>query len=712
MRFQGTGAAILYGTASLSAFSHGLESCHHSSSKGISVLRDLVEYPSCPVSSADALRARHTLVTLSRPKPTATGDEKGDKNENVEPPQDSGQVGGGKIENGAIIGENDTLFPSFEEWKKQNMDQTQERVDDNQAGDVDPVKRESSSSPGGVTETPAELERIVVEPQADPATNGVATTQTIIPDGKVYKDRFNFASFDCAATIMKTNADTKGASNILVENKDTYMLNRCSSENKFVIIELCQDILVDTVAIANYEFFSSMFRHIRISVSDRFPVGKAGWKELGEFEAASVRDLQFFHIKNPLIWSRYVRIDFVSHWGNEFFCPVSLVRIHGTTMMDEYRQKHEKEEQPEIPPSKDSTAQDENAKSDGVTQGAPVEKDYPQTDYTIKNPAHSEDGIEDQEYCDNPYDTIKHGFNMCMPVSPLILNASYCWDVYYDNGSKQIPPPITPGSNYTVQSSSEPRTQDSIYQTIMKRLSFLESNATLSLKYIEQQSQNLRDLLLKIEKNQNVRIESFFSEFNSSVVAQLEQFQQQYNELLLETVGDMQHRKTKNEHDLSTLNSRVNMLADELVYQKKLGFIQAVILLTVLAFVIATRGIAVDSYALSMINDRGSRLLQRMGMSVPSSPVATPRRGNFFGTDSAIIQAPVHAHSDSELHAGTLGFSEEESPSGQEDSPRTVDFEKEEDDDYYEASDYDDSDYDDHDYEVSYIDDYLHKSHD
>lgn len=34
-------------------------------------------------------------------------------------------------------------------------------------------------------------------------------------------------------------------------------------------------------------------------------------------------------------------------------------------------------------------------------------------------------------------------------------------------------------------------TQESIYQTIMKRIALLESNATLSMRYIESQTQSL-----------------------------------------------------------------------------------------------------------------------------------------------------------------------------------------------------------------------------
>ena len=159
--------------------------------------------------------------------------------------------------------------------------------------------------------------------------------------GKTGKERFNYASFDCAATVHKTNREVKGSSAILVENKDSYMLNECRAENKFFIVELCDDILVDTVVLANYEFFSSMFKTFRVSVSDRYPVKASGWKELGVFEGKNSREIQAFLVENPQIWARYVKIDFLTHYGSEFYCPISLLRIHGTTMLEEFRAQEE-----------------------------------------------------------------------------------------------------------------------------------------------------------------------------------------------------------------------------------------------------------------------------------------------------------------------------------------------------------------------------------
>ncbi|KAI5298268.1 ATP-dependent DNA/RNA helicase, partial [Ascosphaera pollenicola] len=155
--------------------------------------------------------------------------------------------------------------------------------------------------------------------------------------GVTCKERSNYASFDCAATVLKTNRECSGSSAVLVENKDSYMLNECRAQNKFIILELCDDILIDTIVLANFEFFSSRFKTIKVSVSDIYPPKTDKWKELGVFEALNTREIQAFPVENPLIWARYVKIEFLTHYGNEFYCPLSLIRVHGTTMMEEFK---------------------------------------------------------------------------------------------------------------------------------------------------------------------------------------------------------------------------------------------------------------------------------------------------------------------------------------------------------------------------------------
>jgi hypothetical protein len=476
----------------------------------------------------------------------------------------------------------ETKFLSFEEWRKLNLEKSGQFDHDFTQRQEQPSRKASTPPTPNFVEDDLEIDigMFASDEQAEQETAG-----------KLYKERFNYASFDCAATIVKTNTNTKGASNILNENKDTYLINQCAESNKFVIIELCNDILVDTVEIANYEFFSSMFRHLRVSVADRFPVPASSWRALGEFEAKSVRDLQRFHIANPLIWARYLRIEFLTHWGHEFYCPISLVRVHGTTMMDAYRN------QERISDVKASAVA-------GIEEVKQEDNQVPLCDPYLESPLGTADTCSPKPSTTVASSTggfsILDVYQTSKPTiggfSPLVLNESCRWDEYQNEYySSQMKLNATIVSN-----PPEPKTQDSIYQTIMKRLSLLESNATLSLKYIEEQSQNLRELLVKIEKTQNSRIEQFFEDFNNTVTTQMRIFQQQYTRILLSTVDEMEAQRVRVNRDMMALSSRLSLVAEEVTYQKKLGIAQAVILLMILIFVITTRGTPMDAYPLQM----------------------------------------------------------------------------------------------------------------
>lgn len=247
-------------------------------------------------------------------------------------------------------------FLSFDEWRKQNLAKAGQSSENfGERAPREPRRRPGTSindldSLGedaeielnfgfGDHDTPESAQQKPAEKLSDQVQS--VWQQRSKMAGKTGKERFNYASFDCAATVHKSNREVKGSTAILVENKDSYMLNECRAENKFVIVELCDDILVDTVVLANYEFFSSMFKTFRVSVSDRYPVKSSGWKELGIFESRNSREIQAFLVENPQIWARYLKIDFLTHYGNEFYCPISLLRIHGTTMMEEFRAQEE-----------------------------------------------------------------------------------------------------------------------------------------------------------------------------------------------------------------------------------------------------------------------------------------------------------------------------------------------------------------------------------
>jgi hypothetical protein len=535
--------------------------------------------------------------------------------------------------------------------------------------------------------------------------------------GKTCKERTNYASFDCAATILKNNPESKSGSSVLVENKDSYMLNKCSAPNKFLIVELCNDILVDTIVLANYEFFSSIFRHFRISVSDRYPVKPEKWKDLGTFEARNTREVQAFLVENPLIWARYLRIEFLTHYGKEYYCPVSLLRVHGTTMMDEFRHQEEiargeaqdeeivaeldvlvqtaiPQETPDASPEVEQRTTQAIVSADDSPKTTPSEPHAKAISQHHAAPGgNAEESVGTCPVKDNRLqvvDTLEYGYATCpIDEGPLIVNTATSSSV---TASGSVPPgdvnmsistsqsaattpkpgnsvvttgsseelqrrsfqpevsqntsTTTPGSNGKVESvntstnanrsgsagtsstivappvsrpredtantslpknstppsnstraapsstaahPAQPSTQESFFKSVHKRLQQLESNSTLSLQYIEEQSRILRDAFSKVEKRQLTSTTNFLAHLNSTVMGELQGFRKAYDQLWQSTVIELEGQREQYQREMLALSTRLTLVADELVWQKRMGIVQSTLLLLCLALVLFNR---------------------------------------------------------------------------------------------------------------------------
>nr|XP_045004289.1 SUN domain-containing ossification factor isoform X3 [Jaculus jaculus] len=192
-------------------------------------------------------------------------------------------------------------IPTFDEWKKKVME----------------VEKEKSQS-------------------LHPSSNGGPHATK-----KVQKNRNNYASVECGAKILAANPEAKSTSAILIENMDLYMLNPCSTKIWFVI-ELCEPIQVKQLDIANYELFSSTPKDFLVSISDRYPTNK--WIKLGTFHGRDERTVQSFPLDEQLyakyvkMFIKYIKVELVSHFGSEHFCPLSLIRVFGTSMVEEYEE--------------------------------------------------------------------------------------------------------------------------------------------------------------------------------------------------------------------------------------------------------------------------------------------------------------------------------------------------------------------------------------
>ncbi|KAJ1687962.1 hypothetical protein LUZ63_019352 [Rhynchospora breviuscula] len=137
---------------------------------------------------------------------------------------------------------------------------------------------------------------------------------------------YNYASASKGAKVLAHNKEAKGAGNILEKNKDHYLRNPCSASEKFVVIELSEETLVDLIEMANLEHYSSNFKEFKLQGSLTYPT--ENWELLGVFNAENVKHTQRFKLPVPK-WTRYMRLNITSHYGSEFYCTLSYLKVYG-----------------------------------------------------------------------------------------------------------------------------------------------------------------------------------------------------------------------------------------------------------------------------------------------------------------------------------------------------------------------------------------------
>ncbi|KAL8371549.1 hypothetical protein RB595_001371 [Gaeumannomyces hyphopodioides] len=598
--------------------------------------------------------------------------------------------------------------------------------------------------------------------------------------GKTCKERFSYASVDSGALVLKTGPRVKNAKAILVENKDSYMLLECSQKNKFVIIELSDDISVDTVVLANFEFFSSMVRTFRVSVSDRYPAKLEKWKDLGTFEARNQRDIQAFLIEDPQIWAKYIRLEFLTHYGSEYYCPISLVRVHGTRMIDSWKEAEggrddddeatiesvphnqpdlaepatlpqqqpetvspTSEQEPQPPSPRGSVADAAKATTTavvtemGLSPWRPVFYEFTHLDVCeVPTQTVGQNIAADEQHSRLASSHLEHlpnaasiGGHNHPSMSPLSLPASTAADSLFkehssppanaslaDPAASSYPDPASSssqphsssppsssqrprdasqsgsaphrarpeppqsgqpkaptsvskpssqatnrasasakassavpsssrnrtGTNTGAAAAASPTVQESFFQTVAKRLQMLESNTSLSLQYIEDQSRFLQEALTKMERKQISRVDAFLDGLNRTVLAELRSVRQQYDQIWQSTVIALESQRDQSQREIVALSSRLNLLADEVVFQKRMAILQSLLLLACLGLIVFSRGFGGPGASTSsnIVASSAYRPWTAWPSSPPPSagiPGMTPTRG---GADDSPLPSP------------------------------------------------------------------------
>ncbi|ETV86353.1 hypothetical protein, variant [Aphanomyces astaci] len=176
-----------------------------------------------------------------------------------------------------------------------------------------------------IKDTSTDIAENIAELDVDLLDRGHSSKEVQDSDGG---QRQNYASKDSGATVLDHAPGTKGSVNLLVPDKDRYMLIPCATEKKWIVISLSEDIHADEIALANYEKFSSTTREFLVLGSINYPSDT--WVVLGNFTAANHNGEQLFefHEKHHV---RYIKLRLMSHYGSEYYCTMSQIRVFGRT---------------------------------------------------------------------------------------------------------------------------------------------------------------------------------------------------------------------------------------------------------------------------------------------------------------------------------------------------------------------------------------------
>ncbi|KAH8982199.1 UNC-like C-terminal-domain-containing protein [Lactarius hatsudake] len=549
----------------------------------------------------------------------------------------------------------DDLLLSFEDWKaKRFSESNNSHKGSAPPNDSAPSRLPDESAPEHHTSAVMGAAHTLDSTDFALAAQGLdAPTPAPPPHFRVpLTDRFNYASLDCSARVHTAHRGAKSASSILSSKRDRYMLSPCAAAPQFVVVELCEDIRIDTVQLANFEFFSGVFKEFTVSVAKTYATDAEGWTVVGTYVGKNS-----FH--PPMYirdFYRYIRIDFHSHYSNEYYCPISLLRVFGLTHLEQWKWDTWEEES-RSKARQDLKASNTLAHADVIAEiEKPAEVPRPAKEervasITPPSPVHSAESNPDtqEQRTDSSQSpesverSFRHSTDIARlepstsapiptassePDSPIIatcsppatLNSSQ--DSVNTNDSTQRPHILSNNDSSTAlssvslssssqqangsasRSSSPSSITTSSPSVAQTPPSPLVINVPLSPSPVNVQTgesiyRTIMNRLNALEVNTTLYAR-YVEEQTSAMremlrrlsedVGRLEGIGRAQAQLYERSINDFERHRREMDIEQRALISQVNYLAEEVVLEKRLGIAQLCLLLAVLVFLSVTRG--------------------------------------------------------------------------------------------------------------------------
>lgn len=179
-----------------------------------------------------------------------------------------------------------------------------------------------------------------------------------------------------------------------------------------------------------------------------------------------------------------------SHFGSEYLCPISLIRVFGSTMMEDLQEEEAVEQQHN---TKKEICKKKASQSD---HSLPYSKSINEYSSSIKNlrEFHSNYKYSSQWY--------KH--------NQLANNINAVIDTIQEETRAEEP--VSMGN------------QENVFKIIMKRLRTLEMNMTISLRLIQEQAVLLDSILDTFDQNLHSQVSALNEAWNMTLVGFVREF--------------------------------------------------------------------------------------------------------------------------------------------------------------------------------------------
>ncbi|WRT66522.1 uncharacterized protein IL334_003481 [Kwoniella shivajii] len=565
-------------------------------------------------------------------------------------------------------------FISFEDWKKIKQAEEEEREYQEEEKSAKTIALEESSTSPEFAQSPTEIASERTGSNGSPASSNSSQGISSQPSSKAettvttshsssqlpsaspppHHNRYNYASPDCSARIHSSSSLTQHASSLLHKSRDRYMLTPCKAKEHWVVVELCDEIRIEAVEIAVWEFFSGVVREVRVSVggeddeefeddpADDVSGRSVKWKEVGSFVGRNVRGVQTFSLPQATSFHRFVRLDFPSFYGSEYYCPVSQLKVYGMNQMEAFKWeqkrinvaskgKNEAKEKDHEERRAKERAEKEKKERDEKDEQHQREKELD----ALEKLLHEQAGRLVPDILSETAILSKIERSVDSTRSETASRATATNTKSYPSNATNLTAQITKGASdittsSTAQStfsrSSPPRSDssESIYAFIIRRLNDLEGNSTLVARYIEEQAKVMRQMLTRVEKG--------WEDWKGDDQGRWDQEEDRLGRV----ISQLEQQRSAFEEERRTLQSQLRELVDELGYERRRGLAQLFVMFIIIILGVISRSSTIDAVLKPLLAE-ARRRRSIYGRKSFSGPLAGLRIDMGAGRPPAVI---------------------------------------------------------------------------